>query len=114
MEFPSSLRFGARTVQVFCGQGLTGDPDTPEGHTYGEVRFDEAGRARMALSADGDDLRPETVSTFFHEILHLIDEDYGLELEERGVRTLEAALMGFFSANPTVLPVLQAGLSNNT
>lgn len=105
--FPSSILLGAQRVEVLCNEKF----DDADGEsTHGETRHHPTGGPSIHLAAGPEDLTPATVSTFFHEVLHLIDEAYGLELDERGVRTLESALMAFFAQNPSVLPTLQEGL----
>lgn len=105
--FPSSLLVGAHRVEVFCNEKFN---DHEHETTHGETRYDPLTGASIHLAVGPEDLTPMTVSTFFHEVLHLVDEAYGLDLEERGVRTLETALMALFAQNPSVLPTLMEGL----
>lgn len=46
-------------------------------------------------------LKPEVqTSTILHEVIEMVSDIYGLNLEESQVRTLEVSLMAVFNQNP--------------
>lgn len=51
-------------------------------------------------------------STILHEVIEMISDIYGLNLEESQVRTLEVSLMSVFAQNPWFLERLRKGPEN--
>jgi hypothetical protein len=51
-------------------------------------------------------------STILHEVLEMISDIYGLNLEESQVRTLEVSLMAVFFQNPWFVERLHQGREN--
>lgn len=50
--------------------------------------------------------------TLLHEVLHNIDDRYGLDLEEQGVATLEQALADLIDRNPVIMTTLVETLAS--
>lgn len=50
--------------------------------------------------------------TLLHETIHIIDEAFQLELEERQVYCMAVALMALFKDNPQLLSYIQDAINN--
>jgi len=66
-------------------------------YPYPEIRIDTGLKAEIQTS------------TILHEVMEMISEIYGLNLEESQIRTLEVSLMSVFFRNPWFMERLQKG-----
>jgi len=97
MEEIDRIRVGANNIPVYLDPQLRDEglfakyeenPDFPTGF-------------RIRLVRPPKDLIG--AQAYIHEILHALDESYGLELGEPGVRTYEQLLCCLFRDNPKTL-----------
>lgn len=80
----SSFKAGSRTVLVKV------DPD----HEHDGSYLTDKGKRQIIISD------PENYEALLHEMLHVVDDDFGLGLKEEGVRALETALATLIHDNP--------------
>ncbi len=91
MRIPDSARIGPFTYGVEYHEGLIADD--------GKGLFGQADHVKHAIRISRFATPDHHPVTFLHEVLHVIDEVYDLDLKERQVDVLAAALVSFLKDN---------------
>ena len=91
MKLPEQVRIGPYTFAVVVEEGLRGDQNQD---VYGQIKYDtQAIRIQAGLTEE------RTLVTFFHEVLHGIDETLGTGLTEKQITRFAPQLTAFLVDN---------------
>ncbi|MCP3994008.1 MAG: hypothetical protein GY722_02945 [bacterium] len=98
-DVPYTLKIGPRWFPIKLIEGLSeSDPEKVDG----KVLY----HPEPEIQVDPDQSPFDLYSTMLHEVLHVLDDCYGLQLGERGVLALECSLTSLIQENPGFVQAL--------